>query len=387
MSAKSFRKMVVLAVALVCISAGYVWADRLQLQEKLSREVKIQLRDVTIVEALEKIGQKAGVKFALSDETVWKLPQGEATRLSVALEGPLANSMTEMLNAFFMRYAVGDEEITIYPRPELEHILGRPTTKQLELLAKIYKGNFTVSGQVDSKTTINKMLGQEVLILPVHRYSDLSKFMSELGRGLPEGERSPPFTLAQILDSSGRAWYLSGPGFPGQILEIQVVRVEEFQEAKLNQVVDISFKDERAEVILHRLAGWTGMELLVFKRDNKWLWEEITVDMQNVKLRQAILNIVSTMDGRTSFDFSDNVIGLHGPLHAKEPAAAKASQGNGPAGYVGKISIPMDGGKYFIEFMLREGDLTEGLKKLRAEKMKEVLGWLPEQEKSKKDSE
>jgi len=33
----------------------------------------------------------------------------------------------------------------------------------------------------------------------------------------------------------------------------------------------------------------------------------------------------------------------------------------------------MDGGKYFIEFMLRESDLTEELKKLREEKIREIL--------------
>jgi hypothetical protein len=37
----------------------------------------------------------------------------------------------------------------------------------------------------------------------------------------------------------------------------------------------------------------------------------------------------------------------------------------------------MDGGKYFLEFMLRESDLTEELKKLRTEKMKEILGDIP----------
>ncbi len=139
MNTKRFRKMVVLAVALVCISAGYVRADKLGLQEKLSKDVKIQLKDVTIAEALEKIGEKAGVTLVLSDEAAWKLPQGAATRLSVVLSGPLAESMTEMLNAFFMRYAVGHEEITIYPRPELEHILGRPTVGQLEVLKAIIR--------------------------------------------------------------------------------------------------------------------------------------------------------------------------------------------------------------------------------------------------------
>ena len=41
-------------------------------------------------------------------------------------------------------------------------------------------------------------------------------------------------------------------------------------------------------------------------------------------------------------------------------------------GYVGKISIPIEGGNYFIEFMLREGDLNDELKKLRCEKMEEI---------------
>ena len=124
MNAPNLAKRLVLGIALACVFTGYVRADKLELQEKLSKEIKIELRDVTIAEALEKISQKADVKIVLSDEAAWKLPQGEATRLSVMMQGPLADSLTEMLNAFFMRYAVGDEEITIYPRPELDHIIG-----------------------------------------------------------------------------------------------------------------------------------------------------------------------------------------------------------------------------------------------------------------------
>ena len=38
----------------------------------------------------------------------------------------------------------------------------------------------------------------------------------------------------------------------------------------------------------------------------------------------------------------------------------------------------MDGGKYYIEFMLRESDLTEELKSLRTKKIEEILGKPPE---------
>ena len=414
MKAISLRKMVI-AIVIVGIGAGYVRADKLQLQEKLSRDAKIQLNYVTIAEALKKIGETAEVKIALSDEAVWKLPYGEATRLSVSLTGPLADSLTEMLNAFFMRYAVSDEEITIYPRQELEHILGRPTTRQLELLKRIYTRPIEVYFLEELQRTINEALGQEVLISPIHVHAQLNNLLRQLAgkeeiyitldlRRTPQrrsvevkkarepepNEPEPtvynlptPVTVVQLLSqvsatgnvSEATTWYISGMDFPGQIPEIRVVSAEDFREAKLDQVVDISLKDERAIVILQRLAGWAGMELLVSKSEPSWLEEKIVVNMQNIKLRQALINIVSSLDGEIGIDVGDNDIRILGPMHPQKPAAPRKSPSSGGAGegYVGKISIPMEGGKYFIEFMLRESDLTEELKKLREDKIREIF--------------
>jgi len=381
MSAKSVEKMVVLVIGLVCVSVGYARADKLQLQEKLSKDIEIQLRDVTIAEAMDKIGQKAGVTFILSDEAVWKLPQGEATRLSVALDGPLAESMTEMLNVFFMRYAVGDEKITIYPRLELEHIIGRPSTKQLELLKKIYSLRIVVGRGVSQDTIVNIIkegLGG-ISFLPY----DVPRKIHEILEPMGTDEGSLPVTLAVLLEQVGimqrqPRWYLSGMDFPNQVPTIRIVSEEDFRGAKLNQLVDVLFKDERADVIIQRLANWTGMELFIRKTDPSWLSEKISVNMQNVTLSQALRNVVSTVDGGTDIDFRRrNAISIQGPIHERKPAVPKATRSGD---YVGKISIPMDGGKYYIEFMLRESDLTEELKKLRAEKIKEILGEPPKPE-------
>ncbi len=414
MKAISLRKMVI-AIVIIGLGAGYVRADKLQLQEKLSRDAKIQLNDVTIAQALNKIGESAEVKIVLSDEAIWKLPYGESTRLSGALTGPLADSLTEMLNAFFMRYAVSDNEITIYPRPELEHILGRPTTKQLELLKRIYTRPIEDYFLEELQRTINQALGQEVLISPIHVQAQLNNLLRQLvGKEeiyLPTHSRTPnrpvvikkarepepnepeptaynlptPVTVVQLLsqvvierEPGNTRWYISGSAFPGQIPEIRVVLALEFQAAKLDQVVDISFEGkraDRADVILQRLAGWTGMELLVSKKEPGWLEEIIVVNMQNIKLRQALINIVSSLDGGIGIDVGDNDIQIIGPMHPQKssaPAKSKSSEGAGE-GYVGKVSIPMEGGKYFIEFMLRESDLTEELKKLREEKINEVI--------------
>lgn len=372
MKAINLRKIVI-SVVIIGVGASYVRADKQQLQAGLSKEVGFEFKDVTIAEALEKIGQEVKVKIVLSDEAVWKLPSGAATRLSVEMSGPLADSLTEMLNKFFMRYAVGYDKITIYPRQELEHILGRPNTKQLELLKRIYyeKIFFEDLQEIDKFTSFIRANIGEVSFIPYNIPEEM------FGIGLTYGSY---VTLAALLEQTGielkiPCWYLSGTDLPGQVPPIKFVNEETFREAKLNQVVDISFQDEWADVILQRIAGWTGMELSVNKHEPSWLKEEIFVNMQNIKLGQALRNIVSSMDGVVEIDFARNYIRIQGPIHPQKPAAPRKSPSSGGAGegYVGKISIPMEGGKYYIEFMLRESDLTEELKKLREEKIKEIF--------------
>jgi hypothetical protein len=192
---------------------------------------------------------------------------------------------------------------------------------------------------------------------------------------------SLPTTLAVLLEQVGMTedlprWYLTGMDFPNQIPAIKLVKEEDFREAKLDQIVDISFKDERAEKLLQRLAGWADMELVIDPDNPSWLDKEITINMQNIKLRQAIRNIISTLGGQMFVITDENTIEIAGPIHDDEEiddSNEHKSSESDSEGYVGKISIPMEGGKYFLEFMLREKDLTEQLKNLREQKIKEIM--------------
>jgi hypothetical protein len=117
--------------------------------------------------------------------------------------------------------------------------------------------------------------------------------------------------------------------------------------------------------------------------------------MQNITIDQAIGNVADMVGAIYGKTMSSNRLCIFitgpGPKERSAPEAlpepGAASREVDSGGYVGKISIPIDGGKYFIEFMLREKDLTEELRQLRAKKMNEVLGRLPRQERSKRDSE
>jgi len=408
MIAKISSKTVILLIALVCMLANPARSNsKLDLQEKLSKAVKVKLSDVTIAEALEEIGKKADVKFVISDEAAWKLPNGEATRLSVILEGPLAESLPKMLNAFFMRYATGPNEVTIYPRPELEHVLGRPSAEQLELLKKVYTEPIGVYYLAEVQKTINEALGREVLIMPIRVQTQLETLLGQLvekteiyryerdSRGrkirvampVPKSEPNEPIptefllptpvTLSQLLsqvvaeegrDTDDTTWYIPGMELSKQRPEIRVVDWRIFNTLKRAQRIDISYKNERVDKILLELVNRAGMELTIIPGSN--LHEEkLSITMGNVTVPQVVGSIAEMVGAEYSLD-------IYGHMFIKRRKAARPKQTKEPAshGYVGKISIPMEDGKYYVEFMLRENDLTDELKKLRAEKMKDILG-------------
>jgi len=384
MSMRNYRKGLVLFAVLLFILAGYVSAGEQEIQEKLNKEVKVELKDVTIAEALDKIGEEAGVEIELSDEAEWKLPQGGSTRISVLMEGSLSEGLSEMLNSFFMRYAVGDEKITIYPQQVLERIIGRPNTRQLELLKKIYCAQFSVSGSPTQEAVL-KLIKSELGDVVFSSYDMPEKFEKIL-KSLVGIKTSTTLTFAVLLDQycdeTGLTWYISEMKFPTEIPQIKVVKEEEFCEARLDQIVDFSFHNEIARSVIEKLGGMAGVEIIVNRNELSWLEQRISVDMQNTSIRQALINFVNTMDGVINFSLDAESIYIQGPKHPDKITRPRPSQTRPTTRrpevksgeYVGKISIPMDGGKYFLEFMLREGDLPEDLKALRDEKIKEILG-------------
>ena len=384
---------IVVAVVVLIATSGVVVADRAELEEKLRQELTIDLTDVTLEAALREIGGEAGLRIDLSEEAMWKLPDGAETRLSVKLEGQLAKSLEQMLNRFLMRYAVGSEAVTVYPRPELIHVIGRPSTRELDLLAKTYASRIWISGSgLSAQLVLNTLLSEPVAVVPFHRMGSMDSAMREMVQHAdgstaspdPNAPRGVPLTVALLLDSlqayerNASHWYLRGPDFPREVAEIRVVSSEEFWEAHLDQIVDAAFENETGETVVRELARRAGMELTIPYPLAEELDRPITLQVYNVKLRGALEKALSTLGIAWKWNLSQGTIDLYGLGHRPQRSgrmATERSQAEGavPGGYVGKISIPMEGGKYFIEFMLRESDLTDELRQLRQAKIKGIL--------------
>jgi len=400
MTKTTFKTAIVILLSLG-FWIGDAGADKTQLEEKLSKSLSIKLEDVTLTGALDQIGQQAGLKIALSPEAVWKLPDGLETRLSVTLDGRLGESLAKMLNSFFLRYAVGSDSLTIYPRPELKRIIGRPTAGELKLLKNLYTNAMWVSTSDKEvpdgfvQMVFNGLASEPVAIMPPDEIRGIGAIMYKMmtkstsSSGKPHDPNAPkrdpnapkkdaPLTIASLLEAveqvnPAKTWYIEGVEFPRPVPEIRIVSKADFQKACLDQIIDVSFSGEKGESVVRKLATWAGLEVQ-FSDPNtaRALAPEITLEVQNVKLVDALNKALSTLG--VVGKLKEGVLQVTYLTPASEPSQQATSEPQTIAGgYVGKISIPMDGGRYFIEFMLRESDLTDELRALRQEKIKEIL--------------
>jgi hypothetical protein len=392
--------MTALVLLGLSVWVGNARADKTQLEEQLKQELSIQLENVTVAQALEQIGQKAGLRIQLSPGAVWKLPDGSNTRVSVTLAGRLSESLEKMLGNFFLRYAVGSEELTVYPRPELKRIIGRPSTADLKLLRSIYAGHlrgdfgFNTPEVPDAlvQRIFKLVAGEPVLITPPEEVRTLGRILqtratprsSSSGRG-PDANspRVGAWTLGAILDGvehlpgSAQTWYLQGPGLSERMPEIRIVPRHTFWEAHLDQIVDASFANERGQAIVETLAAWGDLTVRFRGSMPETLARRMTLEVQNARLRDVLERAFSALGGvMRSFDLAEGTLELGTDPTSLRPAkeTPPPTSGESPSGgYVGKISIPMDGGRYFLEFMLRESDLTEELRQLRQQKLRQIL--------------
>ena len=402
------RKLVIASVVLASLAASVV-ADSTSLQEKLAQDIEIELTDVTMAEALSQIGTQAGITIELTDGAAWKLPAGEQTRLSVTLEGQLAQGLEQMLNEFLLRYAVGSESVVVVPRPELDRVLGRPTARLLTLLKNIYtnKMSLNTGGHTTqlAQILINTLADEEVTLLPMREFDNASAVIANIARRTPSGAiessttSATPVTLATILEEtiggrSGTVWYVSEPEFTDQPLQIHIDSRLDYGRACFGQVVDVSFQNEEGLTVLRKLAAMANVNLEFPDEgrpwsDGTWLHQRISLDALNVTVREALNRVTVALGaqvGTVNFErASFEVIAPVDAVRRTPTQRVSEPSGSGNAApeaaavsdddYVGKISIPMGEGenRYYIEFMLRERDLPEALRRLRAEKIREIF--------------
>lgn len=418
MSGARTMKVPVLLIVVMSMISMPLFAG---LEEKMNKEIKIELNDVTITEALKKISDEIDVPIQISDEAEWKLPYGKSTRLSVTLEGPASEAITQMLNEFFMRYALGQDEIVIYPRPELDHVIGRPSARQLNILKAVYTKPIELYITDNVSATVNTALDQEVFISPIDLHDNINGALRSLAgekrikTGIHPGSKKNVYesklpldadgnesqdymlptsvTLPQLLrDIStnrglGTDWYIPAIDLPNQVPEIRIIESGELYRFKRGQLIDVSYEDKALLEILQSLADRGSIYYEKNPHAIQYLQERFTVSMQNVTAMQAMKKIADM--AQLDYQADGYEFHLRGKIkppqpktrspQAKSRTTKTTSSSTDRGQYVGKISIPMEDGKYYIEYMLRESDLTDELKKLRSEKIAEIIGKQPKE--------
>jgi hypothetical protein len=263
----------------------------------------------------------------------------------------------------------------------------------------------------DVQQTINAALGQKLLIAPIGVLAELNNLLRQLAgiepiyaqgydprrrtpptgmmkaRGSEPNEPEPvefvlptPVTVVQLLSQvaitrslSETRWYVSGMDFPGQRPEVRVVSSYEFTELKLDQTIDVSYKDESLDRILRDLANRAGLSLVVRPGGASLSAYKVSASLQNAKIQQAIGSVADMAGAAYELRPTDGLLEVYRLDRPSQTGERKSTDKATGDGYVGKISIPMEDGKYFLEFMLRQSDLPKELSTLRDETVRDVL--------------
>jgi hypothetical protein len=186
--------------------------------------------------------------------------------------------------------------------------------------------------------------------------------------------------MEAVEQSSARqkTWYIQGPGFSRPVAEIWIVPREQFWRAHLDQIVDVSFQNETGQAVLESLVARGDLAVQFHSGPvAEALARTMMLEVQNARLSDVLGRALSALGIAWNVRTSEGTLELTVPAKpaAPKPETPQATASESPAGggYVGKISIPMDGGRYFIEFMLRESDLTDELRQMRQEKLRQIL--------------
>ena len=99
----------------------------------------------------------------------------------------------------------------------------------------------------------------------------------------------------------------------------------------------------------------------------------VSASLQNAKVQQAIMSVADMAGATYELRPTDGLLEVYRPDRPSGTGERKSTDKAASDGYVGKISIPMEDGKYFLEFMLRQSDLPEELRTLRDETIRDVL--------------
>lgn len=345
------------------------------IEKALDGPAQIDLKNITLEDVFTKLGREIGVRIDVQQATVAlaQLPYGKLTQIeSARLEGMTwREALIELLKPFALTFQIGSDRIYILGTNELMRQPHRLNMAELEALVLLQ------TTLLDSKS--------DNLLQQIRTRTNIKFSLFVHGKPLDRIEREDgqrilsrgPLPASVALDLYGQrifrrgqpsTWYIQGQGESGQIsrIDIHVVNIGQLIEMKLDQRIDIEFKSQPIQEILHSLAQRAAINIRFepgcIALVDAHLRENCSLVMHSGTIKHAL----EALSGMSGLEYSFNEEGLL--IRAGENMVALVgstgtSTTNEPSDpLMCIITMDVPGADYETRILIRESDLKkEGL--------------------------
>ncbi len=301
-------------------------------------------------EALERIEQKTGLRFAI-DETLFDyMPYGKQTRIAVTIRDTSVRAgLSRMLDGLGLAMRVDKGAVGIRPGPVLRRLGRRLTAREIELLGRLASGPWSRLARGAAAVALDLRLPPE------------TRPRERLDRALAQVHA--PNALRQLeaaCQTLGWVWYPQGDAV------VVYPRAEDIRR-RLSRPLDLDFH----RIPLDELLVTLGQRVGVLVRFEPGALGKIAASQRTVDLTQrgvSVRQVLERICGNTGlrYELDGEGIFVHGPAsEAIGPTAASIQQ------WV-RIELELRSGVK-MDVFLRQDQLPPDLHREMQEKLREVL--------------
>ncbi len=246
--------------------------DPFLIEKVMDDRADIELKKVTLGQALEQVSRKMGVPLDLKSAgpALAQLPYGQLSEIeSATLQGiTWREALTELLKPFSLTFQTGDKEIHITGSADLMRQPRRLSMAELNALVVLQTK--TLSNKSENLLRqLRVTTGVAFGLVQDRRHKDevdLGKHQTVLtAQPAPASAVLSRYAGTVWRKGESSTWYLQGNVVEGKTTSIDIVIINpaELVKMKLQRRIDISFKNQPLQTILLDLANRAAVKLIL----------------------------------------------------------------------------------------------------------------------------
>lgn len=373
-----WRALLVLTVgqmtaASVCVGQAQPSSTAVLIEKALDEPGKVVFQEVTLDKAFGRLGRDLGVTLDLDAGALGQLPHGEYTVLSAQIEGlTWREALAELLRPLALRFEVGEDRVYIVASRELARQPQRLNRVELDALTKL-QNSYLDNSQKNLLKQLREVTGLQFSLVAHGERRDKSD-ANVVWQILKE----TPQRANEVLDSYSRVyngtWFVRAEPGDGQaaLVDIVMVKAERLIEMKLEQRIDVAFRNQPVQKMLQELARRAHVEITFEPGCLALLDEDVRLGSSLTMQAGTVKSALEALAGITGLAYVVNDKGVHikasdALISGAAVSAAAVRPQRSPLACMLTVKVP--GTDIEVMLFLREDDLVgDGL----LEKFKEV---------------